>query len=81
MNCRFLNRIESMKRHILFIFCILLSSIAFAQQPKEDSADGIPLYVGAQWGLPVGVASFTGLNSDFSGTEAGIFVGYSFDKR
>lgn len=69
-----------MKRHILFIFCILLSSIAFAQQPKEDSADGIPLYVGAQWGLPVGVASFTGLNADFSGTEAGIFVGYSFDK-
>lgn len=67
-----------MKRHFLYIACIFICSIVFAQS-SENVGEGPTIYTGARVGMPVGVGSFSGFNADFPGWDAGVFAGYHFN--
>lgn len=67
-----------MKRHFLYIACMFICSVAFAQS-SEKVDEGLSIYAGARVGMPVGVGSFSGFNADFPGWDAGVFAGYRFN--
>lgn len=65
-----------MKRHFLYIACIFICSIVFAQS-SENAGEGPTIYTGARVGMPVGVGSFSGFNADFPGWDAGVYAAYT----
>ena len=67
-----------MKRYILFIACLIISSTVYAQT-SEKMNDKPSVYVGVQAGMPMGVSSFSSLKADFPGWDAGVFAGYRFN--
>lgn len=67
-----------MKRYLLFIACVIISSAVYAQT-SENKSDGPSVYAGIQGGMPMGVSSFSSLNADFPGWDAGVFAGYRFN--
>ena len=67
-----------MKRYILFIACLIISSIVYAQT-SEKMNDKPSVYVGVQAGMPMGVSSFSSLKADFPAWDAGVFAGYRFN--